>query len=194
MQPVNAVLDTARLRLRMPESADAEPMMEIHQDPEVVKTILLTAPLGGITVAWRNVAMMVGHWHLRGYGQWTVIEKTSAEVIGRVGLWNPEGWPGIELGWIIRRSRWGQGFATEAARAALQWAWDNVDTDHIISIIPPASLASVRVAEKIGERFERDDTMNGASMHIYGVHRTSSSQTSRESGSATSTGNRTASN
>ena len=171
MPPANPVLDTPRLRLRMPESADAEPMMEIHQDPEVVKTILLTAPLGGITVAWRNVAMMVGHWHLRGYGQWTVIEKTSAEVIGRVGLWNPEGWPGIELGWIIRRSRWGRGFATEAARAALQWAWDNVDTDHIISIIPPDSLASVRVAEKIGERFEGPDTMNGASVHIYGVRR-----------------------
>jgi RimJ/RimL family protein N-acetyltransferase len=146
-------------------------MMEIHQDPEVVKSILLTAPLGGITVAWRNIAMMVGHWHLRGYGQWTVLEKASGEVVGRVGLWNPEGWPGIELGWIIRRSRWGQGFATEAAQAALQWGWNNVDTDHIISIIPPDSLASVRVAEKIGERFECADTMNSATVHIYGVRR-----------------------
>ena len=171
MQPTNPVLDTARLRLRIPESSDAQPMMEIHQDPEAVKNILLTAPLGGITVAWRNVAMLVGHWHLRGYGQWTVLEKTSGEVIGRVGLWNPEGWPGIELGWIIRRSRWGQGFATEAAQAGLQWAWDNVDTDHIISIIPPDSAASIRVAEKIGERFERLDTLNGASAHIYGVRR-----------------------
>jgi RimJ/RimL family protein N-acetyltransferase len=171
MQAPDAALDTLRLRLRIPESSDADPMMEIHQDPEVIKSILLTAPPGGITVAWRNIAMMVGHWHLRGYGQWTVIEKTSGEVIGRVGLWNPEGWPGIELGWIIRRSRWGHGFATEAAEAALQWAWDNVDTDHIISIIPPDSLASVRVAEKIGERFERADTMNGASVRIYGVRR-----------------------
>jgi RimJ/RimL family protein N-acetyltransferase len=171
MQAGSPVLDTLRLRLRIPEASDAQPMMEIHQDPEAVKNILLTAPLGGITVAWRNVAMMVGHWQLRGYGQWTVLDKASGEVIGRVGLWNPQGWPGIELGWIIRRSRWGQGLATEAAQAALQWAWDNVDTDHIISIIPPDSLASVRVAEKIGERFEGPDTMNGASVHIYGVRR-----------------------
>ena len=49
-------------------------MMEIHQDPEAVKSIMLTAPPSGITVAWRNVAMMVGHWHLRGYAQWTVLE------------------------------------------------------------------------------------------------------------------------
>jgi RimJ/RimL family protein N-acetyltransferase len=145
--------------------------MEIHQDPEVIKNVLLTAPPGGITVAWRNIAMMIGHWHLRGYGQWTVVEKTSGQVIGRVGLWNPEGWPGIELGWIIRRSRWGHGFATEAAQAALEWAWNNVEADHIISIIQPDSLASIHVAEKIGERFERADTLNGVDVHVYGVRR-----------------------
>jgi RimJ/RimL family protein N-acetyltransferase len=164
-------VDTLRLRLRLPEASDALALMEIHQDPEVIKSIMLTAPPGGITVAWRNIAMMIGHWHLRGYGQWTVVEKASSQVIGRVGLWNPEGWPGIELGWIIRRSRWGHGFATEAAEAALLWAWDHVDTDHIISIIQPESRSSVRVAEKIGERFERADTLNGATVHIYGSHR-----------------------
>src|SRR5678816_2161421 len=164
-------LDTVRLRLRLPEASDAGPMMEIHQDPEVIRSVVLTAPPGGISVAWRNIALMLGHWHLRGYGQWTVVEKVSGQVIGRVGLWNPEGWPGIELGWIIRRSRWGNGFATEAAKAALQWTWDKVDTDHIISIIQPDSVLSIRVAEKIGERFERADSLNGANVHIYGVRR-----------------------
>lgn len=165
------LVNTVRLLLRVPEASDAEAMMEIHQDPEAIKNVLLTAPPAGISVAWRNIAMMIGHWHLRGYGQWAVVEKTSGQVVGRVGLWNPEGWPGIELGWIIRRSCWGRGFATEAAQAALQWAWDKVDADHIISIIEPDSLSSIRVAQKIGERFERADTMNGASVHIYGVRR-----------------------
>lgn len=163
--------ETPRLRLRLPEASDAQPLLEIHQDPEVIKYVLLGAPLGGITVAWRNIATMIGHWHLRAYGQWTVVEKASGDVIGRVGLWNPEGWPGIELGWIIRRSRWGNGFATEAARAALEWAWEKVDTDHIISIIQPDNLPSIRVAEKIGERFERTDTMNDRAVHIYGIRR-----------------------
>ena len=73
--------------------------------------------------------------------------------------------------WIIRRSRWNNGFATEAARAALDWTWANVDTDRVISVIQPDNLASIRVAEKIGERFERNDAMNGADVCIFGVQR-----------------------
>jgi RimJ/RimL family protein N-acetyltransferase len=164
-------VETPRLRLRPLQASDAEPFMEIHQDPEVIKYVLLGAPPGGITVAWRNIAMMIGHWHLRGYGPWAVAEKATGQVIGRVGLWNPEGWPGIELGWIIRRSHWDNGFATEAARAALEWAWDNVETDHIISVIQPDNVRSIRVAEKIGERFERPDLLNEANVHIYGILR-----------------------
>jgi RimJ/RimL family protein N-acetyltransferase len=165
-------VETPRLRLRPLQASDAEPLMEIHQDPEVIKYVLLGAPPGGITVAWRNIAMMIGHWHLRGYGPWAVAEKSTGQVIGRVGLWNPDGWPGIELGWIIRRSRWDNGFATEAARAALQWAWENVETDHIISVIQPDNARSIRVAEKIGECFERGDVMNEMNVHIYGIVRT----------------------
>lgn len=146
-------------------------MLEIHEDSEAIKRLTLTGPPGGITVAWRNIAMMIGHWHLRGYGQWTVIEKNTGEVIGRVGLWNPEGWPGIELGWIIRRSRWNNGFATEAAMASLSWAWANVETDRIISIIEPDNAPAIRVAEKIGESFEREEVMNGRNVHLYGVRR-----------------------
>jgi RimJ/RimL family protein N-acetyltransferase len=164
-------VETSRLRLRPLQASDAEPFMEIHQDPEVIKYVLLGAAPGGITVAWRNIAMMIGHWHLRGYGPWAVSEKSSGQVIGRVGLWNPEGWPGIELGWIIRRSHWDHGFATEASRAALEWAWENVDTDHIISVIQPGNVRSIRVAEKIGERFERADVLNEVNVHIYGVLR-----------------------
>lgn len=114
---------------------------------------------------------MLGHWQLRGYGQWTVVEKATGEVIGRVGLWNPDGWPGIELGWITRRSRWGHGFATEAARAALDWTWRHVDTDHVISIIQPDNLASIHVAQKIGESLERTEVRNGAEVHIFGIMR-----------------------
>jgi len=167
-------IETPRLLLRLPDASDAHPLMEIHQDPEVIKYVTLTAPPGGITVAWRNVAMMIGHWHLRGYGQWTVLEKTSGAIIGRVGLFNPEGWPGIELTWVIRRSRWGFGFATEAAREALAWSWNEVQADQIVSVIRPDNQRSIRVAEKIGERFERAEVMNGETMHLYAIHRPAS--------------------
>jgi RimJ/RimL family protein N-acetyltransferase len=164
-------VETPRLRLRPLEASDAQPFMEIHQDPDVIKYVLQGAAPGGITVAWRNIAMMIGHWHLRGYGPWAVTEKATGDVIGRVGLWNPEGWPGIELGWIVRRSHWNNGFATEAARAALEWSWDNVDTDHIISVIQPDNARSIRVAEKIGECFERADVLNETTVHVYGIRR-----------------------
>jgi RimJ/RimL family protein N-acetyltransferase len=167
-------VETPRLTLRLPQMLDAGPMLEIHQDPAVVKYLLLANAQGGLTAAWRSVAMMVGHWHLRGYGQWTVVDRANGGVVGRVGLWYPEGWPGVELGWIIRRERWGEGLATEAAAAALDWAWDQVDTDHIISIIQPDNLRSIRVAEKIGESFERTELVTGVPSSVYGIYRPAS--------------------
>ena len=168
---IDPFIETPRLKLRLPEMQDAGPMLEIHQDPAVVKYVLLGNAQGGLTAAWRSVAMMVGHWHLRGYGQWTVVDRANDTVVGRVGLWYPEGWPGVELGWIIRRERWGEGLATEAADAALDWAWDHVDADHIISIIQPDNVRSIRVAEKIGESFERSELVTGVPSSVYGIYR-----------------------
>src|SRR6476660_8889036 len=102
---------------------------------------------------WRTMALFAGHWDLRGYGQWALVEKTTARMIGRAGLWNPEGWPGLEVGWLLARDRWGHGFATEAARVALDYAFDVVGADHVISVIAPANVRSIRVAERIGETF-----------------------------------------
>jgi len=164
-------LTTDRLTLRPFSTDDVVPMMEMHQDPEVIKHVLLGGAPGGVTVAWRNVAMLIGHWYLRGYGQWAVVERATGETIGRVGPYNPEGWPGIELGWIIRRDRWGHGFATEAARAALAWMWEHVDTDRVISIIRPDNLRSIRIAEKIGETLDSHTTINQTDMLVYAARR-----------------------
>ena len=141
-----------------------------------MKYVLFGTAPAGITGAWRSVAMMVGHWQLRGYGQWTVVERATGQVVGRVGLWYPEGWPGVELGWIIRRERWGQGFATEAARAALDWTWQHVDADHVISIIQPDNHRSLRVAEKIGETREGTEMVNGVESVVFGIRRPGTSR------------------
>jgi len=55
----------------------------------------------------------IGHWTLRGYGTWAVERKSDGAFIGRVGLINPEGWPGLEVGWTLGKPYWGQGYATE---------------------------------------------------------------------------------
>jgi len=168
-------VDTPRLLLRRTELADAEPFMAIFWDAEVVekRQVTLTEAPGDLELARRKTAALVDHWDARGYGLWTVVEKASGRVIGCVGLQNWKDWPGVELAWVIHRSRWGQGFATEAARAALDWTWANTAVDHIISIINADDSRSMRVATRVGEQFERADVdpINGNAVHVYGIHR-----------------------
>jgi RimJ/RimL family protein N-acetyltransferase len=161
-------IETTRLLLRMPELADAQALMAIMWDPEVVeqKQVTLLQPPGGLDLALKNSRDMIRQWQLRGYGQWSVI--------GCVGFYHPEReWPGVDLGWVLHRSRWGHGFATEAAAAALEWVWANTQIDRIISLIAPDDRRSIRIATKIGERFERADVdpVNGEPCHVYTIAR-----------------------
>ena len=161
--------------MRPPEVADARALMEIHQDPEVLARglVTLTSPPGGIEVALRNIDRINRHWTLHGYGQWSVLEKNTGEVIGCVGFFHRDGSSEIELGWIIRRSRWGNGFASEAARGAIDWAWRMCATDHIISLIRRDDALSRRVAEKAGQRFEQQgiEPVSGETRDVFGINR-----------------------
>jgi RimJ/RimL family protein N-acetyltransferase len=163
--------ETERLLLRQPSLADLDPYVEIHEDPEVMRYLASIGQSSGRIAAWRMIALLMGHWQLLGYGQWTVVEKASGVVIGRVGLWNPEGWPGLEIGWVVHRSRWGQGYATEAARAAVAFAFDVVGANHVISQVHPDNARSIRVATKIGETFEREARLGDHLVHVYGMTR-----------------------
>jgi RimJ/RimL family protein N-acetyltransferase len=169
-------VETERLLMRVPQLTDAEALMAIFWDPEVVerKQVTLLEPPAGLDLALRNTRDMRRQWELRGYGQWSVIEKTTEQVIGCVGFYHPPSdWPGVDLGWLLHRSRWGNGLATEAAAAALRWAWEQTRIDHVISLIGPGDLRSIRIATKIGEQFERADIdpANGEPVHVYGIDR-----------------------
>jgi RimJ/RimL family protein N-acetyltransferase len=143
-------LETDRLTLRMLRESDLDSYADMCADPEVMRFIGDGQPLAR-PMAWRNLALMVGHWSLRGYGMWAAEERASGILVGRVGFWNPEGWPGFELGWMLRRSFWGRGYATEGARAALQFAFNRLEKSHVISLIHPDNAASIRVAQRLGE-------------------------------------------
>jgi RimJ/RimL family protein N-acetyltransferase len=171
-----STVETARLLLRAPKLTDAEPLMAILWDPELVaqKKVTLVEPPGGVDRALKNTGDMLRQWQLRGYGQWSVIEKMTGHLIGCVGFYHPQKpWPGVDLGWALHRSRWGNGFATEAASAAVAWAWENTQIDRIISLIEPNDHRSIRIAVKIGQRFERADLdpVNGEPVHIYTIAR-----------------------
>jgi RimJ/RimL family protein N-acetyltransferase len=113
------------------------------------------------------MAVHLGHWQLRGYGQWALVERGTEKLVGRAGLWRPEEWPGLEIGWLLARPQWGRGFATEAARAALAYGRDVVGADRVISLIRPENTPSIRVAERLGESYERTIELYGAAACVY---------------------------
>jgi RimJ/RimL family protein N-acetyltransferase len=161
-------LETKRLILRVFREEDLDSYAEMVADEEVMR--YLDNPMNRME-AWRNMAMMIGHWHLRGYGMWAVEERQSGAFIGRIGCWYPEGWPGFEVGWMLRRAYWGRGFATEAARAALNYAFSELQRPHVISLIHPENTASIRVAERVGERLEGRTQVFGVDVLVYGIRR-----------------------
>src|SRR5262245_18931182 len=114
---------------------------------------------------------MVGHWSLRGYGLWAAEERSSGVLVGRIGFWSPEGWPGFELGWMLRRSFWGRGYATEGARAALQFAFTRLGQPHVLSLIHPENAASIRDAHRLGERLVGSAELMGRSALVYRITR-----------------------
>lgn len=161
-------LETERLRLRPWRESDLDPYLELTSDPEVMRH------LGGGEVmdrelTWRNIALILGHWALRGYGFWAVEEKSSGAFVGRVGLWYPEGWPAMEVGWALQRRHWGKGYAAEAGRASLGHAWQALRADYVISLIFSENRRSIGVAERIGEKHEGTIVKFGRECLIYGV-------------------------
>lgn len=104
--------------------------------------------------SWRSLASVIGHWALRGYGFWALESKDTGEYMGRVGLWNPEGWPEPEIGWTLMENAQGHGFATEAAIAARDYAYHELGWETAISLIDPANKASEAVAKRLGASFE----------------------------------------
>jgi RimJ/RimL family protein N-acetyltransferase len=160
-------LETDRLILRMWREEDFAAYARICADPLVMRY------LGGKPYtrleAWRHMAYIVGHWQLRGYGHWAVEEKASGLMIGRLGLQNPEGWPGFEIGWALARECWGKGYATEGARTVLEHAFTEMKSEHVISLIHPENTASIRVAEKLGEKVEGQTEVLGIDVLIYGI-------------------------
>jgi RimJ/RimL family protein N-acetyltransferase len=141
------VLETARLVLRPPRAGDFEGWAAIAGDEEAMRH------LGGVKSrfeAWNHFMAAVGAWHILGFHAFSVVEKASGRWIGRVGPLHPEGWPGDEIGWTLAREAWGKGYATEAATAAIDWAFDVLGWAQVIHCIAPDNIASQAVARRLG--------------------------------------------
>lgn len=142
-------LTTERLRLRGFRESDFEAYAAIMADPEVARFLGAGSALSRDD-AWRQMAMILGHWVLRGFGLWAVEEKTTGRLLGRIGCHYPEGFPAFEIGYTLGRDAWGRGYAREGAAAALAYARDVLHRQEIVSVIRPDNVRSIRVAESLG--------------------------------------------
>ena len=156
-------LTTERLLLRGWHASDEEPYLAMLADPEVMR-FLGDGKVPAPWEAWRAFAALAGHWMIRGFGMWAVEERATGAFVGRVGLLQPLGWPGLEIGYALDRRFWGRGYAREAAAASLEYARDTLDRDEVISIIRPNNARSIGVATSLGARpVESIDFLGGVS-------------------------------
>jgi len=160
------VVDTPRLRLRAFDLADLDGYAAMCADDEVMRYIGSGGPVGR-DVAWRHLAMFLGSWALVGRGMWAIERRSDGASIGRAGLLDPEGWPGCELAWLLARDAWGQGYAFEAAQAALAHGRREQGLRDVISLIRPDNARSIALAERLGARSDGPIDFMGGTALLY---------------------------
>ncbi|MEO8435476.1 MAG: GNAT family N-acetyltransferase [Pyrinomonadaceae bacterium] len=153
-------IETERLRLSMPVSADLDALMPILGDPEVMKYLGIEA---GTTLSREETETMLGQmieaWKRRGWGRWVVVQKNDDKVIGFCGYRLLDNTP--ELLYVFAKSAWGRGLATEAARATLRYGFEELQFPRIIAATRHAHTASISVMRKIGMKYEKDVNLFG---------------------------------
>jgi RimJ/RimL family protein N-acetyltransferase len=159
-------LETPRLILRAFSPSDVEPYARMMAEPAVCRFLGDGKPLAR-SDAWRQLAQLIGHWELRGFGLWAVEERATACLIGRIGCYEPDGWPGFEIGYALAREAWGRGYAREGVAAALAYARRELGRAEIISLIRPDNRASIAVAEHFGAHRTHTMELFGAASDVY---------------------------
>ena len=153
-----ARLETERLLLRRWKTSDLEPYAELCRDPEVMRHIGSGDTRSRDQCA-RGIKAMERHWEEKGFGLFALEMRESGEFIGYTGLSEPDFlpqiMPAVEIGWRLSRRHWGKGYATEAARAAMQFGFDTLELPSIVSIFQLENDASRRIVRKLGMDLDR---------------------------------------
>lgn len=156
LAPERAALpvETDRLRLRSLESGDAVPLFEIYGDAETMRHVGHTGrPVVDVDATRRAVDAIRRHEALHGFGLWALDERGGSPLVGVAGLaWVEGHGPDVEAAYILRRDRWGRGYATEALRSVLRIGHDELGLERIVALAYLENDASRRVMEKAGMR------------------------------------------
>jgi RimJ/RimL family protein N-acetyltransferase len=164
------VLNTERLLLRHLEPDDLGPLYTLYRDPEIRRYY----PDGTRTLEETKAEL---EWFTNGHprrpelGLWATIERESGEFLGRCGLlpWQIEGTDEVELAFMIKKERWREGLATEAARGIIKHASAGLGLRRLVCLVMPGNEASAGVAAKVGMSFESEYTDEFGLCHIYAL-------------------------
>jgi RimJ/RimL family protein N-acetyltransferase len=144
-------LRTDRLLLREWQNADREPFAELNADPRVAEFLSGTLDRAASDALFDRI---VGHWAKNGHGLWAVERIDDGAFLGFVGLathaFEAAFMPSVEVGWRLAPAAWGHGYATEAARAALRFGFENLGLAEIVSFTVPGNVKSRAVMERLG--------------------------------------------
>jgi ribosomal-protein-alanine N-acetyltransferase len=158
-------LRTPRLRLRPFTHADAPAHLALYQDPEVTRQ-LGGGPFLDDQVAARSaraIDRFVRHWAEKGFGVFAVEDLATGRFLGQCGLNTIDELGEIEVLYALERAAWGRGLATEAARAAVAYGFDEAGLERIVAVTRPEHARSRHVLAKLGMRYERD-------VEVFGIH------------------------
>ena len=155
-------LETERLILRVPTLDDLDRWSEMSADTQAARFIGGTQPR---PIVWRQILQVIGAWHVTGISMFSVIEKQSGQWIGRIGPWQPLGWPGTEVGWGLHPDAWGKGYAIEAAIASMDYAVETLEWTEIVHCINPENAPSQAVARRLGARVLRQAQLPAPLQH-----------------------------
>jgi len=164
------ILETRRIILRCLTMDDLDALFALYRDPEI-RTYF---PEGTLTYDETRAELewiIDVYYGQYGYGLWATIHKETGAFIGRCGLlpWTIEGQQEVEVAYLLDKAYWGQGLATEAARAIVQYGFEQLHLPRIICLPEPENLASRKVAEKIGMTLEKEFVLDGTPALLYSI-------------------------
>ena len=167
-------IETARLRLRLFTLNDLDDYGLLYSNPEFTKY----SPKGAVPKEKAKEAALaacnyfIAHWQQHGFGVWAVTDKQTGKLLGHCGLNFLPNSPEVEVLYRLDQPYWSQGIATEAAIASLRYGFEEIKLDQIIAITKPEHVASRRVMEKAGLKYEKDAHYYNLDVVYYALWRT----------------------
>ena len=147
------ILESERLQLREFVVADAPSLFQLYEDPEVMR---YTGEEPFVSVgAVEAFIREYPYYRQHGFGRWAVLHRQSGEFMGFCGLRRDNPTPEVDLGFRFFRQYWFKGYATEAARASMEFAFKELGWEKVIHVILKGNERSIAVAEKLGSKFIR---------------------------------------